>query len=48
MCKLKLTESSALQDQESSSELKQDKPKADDPIVDLFPDDDAEERNSKF
>ncbi|XP_054259653.1 kinesin light chain-like isoform X2 [Macrosteles quadrilineatus] len=35
-----------LTDQESSSELKQDKPKADDPVVDLFPDDDAEERNN--
>ncbi|XP_014239704.1 kinesin light chain isoform X6 [Cimex lectularius] len=31
---------------ESQSESKQDKPKSDDPVVDLFPDDDAEERNT--
>ncbi|XP_046664593.1 kinesin light chain isoform X3 [Homalodisca vitripennis] len=31
---------------DSTSELKQDKPKADDPVVDLFPDDDTEERNN--
>lgn len=35
------------QGDESSSESKQDKPK-DDPVVDLFPDDDAEERNSEY
>ncbi|PNF20602.1 Kinesin light chain [Cryptotermes secundus] len=31
---------------ESSTETKQDKPKQDDPVVDLFPDDDAEERST--
>ncbi|BET01315.1 Kinesin light [Nesidiocoris tenuis] len=31
---------------ESQSESKQDKPKSDDPVVDLFPDDDTEERNT--
>ncbi|XP_063217863.1 kinesin light chain isoform X3 [Bacillus rossius redtenbacheri] len=31
---------------DESSESKQDKPKQDDPVVDLFPDDDAEERNT--
>lgn len=35
-----------LQGEDSSSEMKQDKPKADDPVVDLFPDDDTEERNT--
>jgi len=30
---------------ESSTESKQDKPKSDDPVVDLFPDDETEERN---
>jgi hypothetical protein len=36
-----------LQGDDSSTETKQDKPKQDDPVVDLFPDDDTEERNSK-
>ena len=36
-----------LQGDDSSTESKQDKPKQDDPVVDLFPDDDTEERNSK-
>jgi hypothetical protein len=36
-----------LQGDDSTTETKQDKPKQDDPVVDLFPDDDAEERNSK-
>lgn len=31
---------------DSSTETKQDKPKQDDPVVDLFPDDDTEERNT--
>ncbi|XP_073982469.1 kinesin light chain isoform X3 [Rhodnius prolixus] len=31
---------------ESQSESKHDKPKTEDPVVDLFPDDDAEERNT--
>lgn len=35
-----------LQGEDSSSEMKQDKPKPDDPVVDLFPDDDTEERNT--
>jgi len=37
-----------LQGDDSSTETKQDKPKQDDPVVDLFPDDDAEDRNSKL
>jgi hypothetical protein len=37
-----------LQGDDSSTETKQDKPKQDDPVVDLFPDDDTEERNSKL
>ncbi|KAL0280664.1 UNVERIFIED_CONTAM: hypothetical protein PYX00_001888 [Menopon gallinae] len=32
--------------EESSSDSKSDKPKSDDPVVDLFPDDDAEERGN--
>jgi hypothetical protein len=36
------------QGDDSSTETKQDKPKQDDPVVDLFPDDDTEERNSKL
>jgi hypothetical protein len=36
------------QGDESATETKQDKPKQDDPVVDLFPDDDAEERSSKW
>ncbi|KAF4531746.1 hypothetical protein B566_EDAN014486 [Ephemera danica] len=35
-----------VQGDESTSESKQDKPKQDDPVVDLFPDDDADERNT--
>ncbi|XP_046981684.1 kinesin light chain isoform X2 [Schistocerca americana] len=31
---------------DSSSETKQDKPKIDDPVVDLFPDEDTDERNT--
>lgn len=27
---------------------KSDRPRQDDPVVDLFPDDDADDRNSKF
>lgn len=33
-------------DSDSSSEIRQDKPKNDDPVVDLFPEDENEERNS--
>lgn len=36
------------QNEESSSDSKSDKPKSDDPVVDLFPDDDTEERGSKL
>lgn len=33
---------------EDQTESKQEKSKNDDPVVDLFPDDENEERNSKF
>jgi len=37
-----------LQNEESGTESRSEKQKNDDPVVDLFPDEDADERNSKL